>query len=100
MKCPQCQTDISDDSQFCSRCGTPVQAADRVFFTQTRTILQPIEELAPETLLSKVWGHEYGDDVENVKRYIHYLRQKLEQDPDHPRLILTERGFGYYLAEA
>ncbi|MBI3760429.1 MAG: response regulator transcription factor [Chloroflexi bacterium] len=60
---------------------------------------QPGHTLSPETLLARVWGDEYADDVENVKRYIHYLRQKLETDPDHPQLILTERGFGYYLAE-
>lgn len=51
-----------------------------------------------ETLLTKVWGSEYMDDFENVKRYIYYLRQKLETDPTNPQLILTERGFGYYLS--
>jgi len=59
---------------------------------------RPGHTLSPEALLARVWGDEYADDVENVKRYIHYLRQKLESDPDHPQLILTERGFGYYLA--
>jgi hypothetical protein len=52
MKCPECQADISDDSRFCSKCGTPVQAAERIVFSQTRTILSPMEELAPETLLA------------------------------------------------
>ena len=51
MKCPQCQTDISDDSRFCSKCGTPVLAAERIVFSQTRTILKSMEELTPETLL-------------------------------------------------
>jgi two-component system KDP operon response regulator KdpE len=59
---------------------------------------QPGHTLSPKELLFRVWGSEYADDVENVKRYIHYLRQKLEADVEHPRLILTERGFGYYLA--
>lgn len=59
---------------------------------------QPGRTLSPEELLVRVWGSEYADDVENVKRYIHYLRKKLEADIEHPRLILTERGFGYYLA--
>jgi two-component system KDP operon response regulator KdpE len=59
---------------------------------------QPGHTLAPKDLLVQVWGSEYADDVENVKRYIHYLRQKLEDDVEHPQLILTERGFGYYLA--
>ena len=59
---------------------------------------QPGHTLSPRELLVRVWGSEYADDVENVKRYIHSLRQKLEADVEHPRLIMTERGFGYYLA--
>jgi len=59
---------------------------------------QPGHTVSPRELLVRVWGSEYADDVENVKRYIHYLRQKLEADVEHPQLILTERGFGYYLA--
>ena len=51
--------------------------------------------LSHEQLLSDVWGPEYVDDTGYVKRYIWYLRQKLEDDPSRPRYILTERGFGY-----
>jgi two-component system, OmpR family, KDP operon response regulator KdpE len=48
-----------------------------------------------ETLLSKVWGHEYRDEAHYLRLYITYLRQKIERDPTHPRYILTERGMGY-----
>jgi DNA-binding response OmpR family regulator len=48
-----------------------------------------------DTLLSKVWGHEYRDESHYLRLYITYLRQKLERDPAHPRYILTERGMGY-----
>jgi two-component system KDP operon response regulator KdpE len=48
-----------------------------------------------ETLLSKVWGHEYRDEAHYLRLYITYLRQKIERDPAHPRYILTERGMGY-----
>lgn len=51
--------------------------------------------LSHEQLLTDVWGPEYIDDTGYVKRYIWYLRQKLEDDPSHPKYILTERGFGY-----
>ncbi|RME46418.1 MAG: DNA-binding response regulator [Chloroflexi bacterium] len=51
--------------------------------------------LSHEQLLNDVWGPEYVDDTGYVKRYIWYLRQKLEDDPSHPKYILTERGFGY-----
>ena len=59
---------------------------------------RPGHVLSAEALLVQVWGGEYKDEVENVKRYIHYLRQKLEEDPANPRLILTERGFGYFFS--
>jgi len=48
-----------------------------------------------ETLLSRVWGHEYRDESHYLRLYITYLRQKLERDPAHPKYILTERGVGY-----
>src|SRR3990172_2971700 len=39
-------------------------------------------------------------DRHYLKLYIWYLRQKLEKDPNHPLLFLTERGVGYRLARA
>jgi two-component system, OmpR family, KDP operon response regulator KdpE len=48
-------------------------------------------------LLDKVWGSEYSEDFEFVKKYIYRLRNKLETDPKRPKLILSERGFGYKL---
>ncbi|GHO44103.1 response regulator transcription factor [Ktedonospora formicarum] len=52
-----------------------------------------------ETLLSKVWGREYRDEAHYLRLYITYLRQKIEEDPAHPRYILTERGVGYRFKE-
>ncbi len=82
-----------------TRAGQPIHLTPTEFRLLAALAERPGHTLSPETLLSRVWGDEYADDVENVKRYIHYLRQKLETDPDHPQLILTERGFGYFLAE-
>jgi DNA-binding response OmpR family regulator len=48
-----------------------------------------------ETLLAKVWGYEYREEVHYLRLYITYLRQKIEPDPSNPRYILTERGVGY-----
>jgi two-component system KDP operon response regulator KdpE len=49
-----------------------------------------------ETLLSKVWGYEYGEDeIQNLRLYISYLRKKIEPDPSNPRYIFTEIGTGY-----
>jgi len=51
MKCPKCQTDILDDSQFCSKCGTPIHQGDKAFLSHTHTIIRPIDELVPGTEL-------------------------------------------------
>ncbi len=48
-----------------------------------------------ETLLTKVWGHEYIDVNHLLRLYITYLRQKIEPDLANPRYIFTERGLGY-----
>jgi two-component system, OmpR family, KDP operon response regulator KdpE len=46
-------------------------------------------------LVREAWGPAYVDAGDSLKLYIHYLRQKLEQDPDHPEHIITSRGIGY-----
>jgi two-component system KDP operon response regulator KdpE len=48
-----------------------------------------------ETLLTKVWGHEYLNDNHLLRLYITYLRKKIEPDPANPQYIFTERGLGY-----
>ncbi len=48
-----------------------------------------------ETLLAKVWGHEYREEIHYLRLYVTYLRKKIEPDPSHPRYIFTERGVGY-----
>lgn len=53
------------------------------------------------TLLAKVWGREYVDEVDYIRVYIRRLRDKLGDDPDVPRYIRTERGLGYrFIAES
>jgi two-component system, OmpR family, KDP operon response regulator KdpE len=47
------------------------------------------------TLLAKVWGREYIDEVDYIRVYIRRLREKLGDDPERPRYIRTERGLGY-----
>lgn len=48
-------------------------------------------------LLSQVWGPAYEEERQYLKLYVWYLRQKIEEDPSKPQLILTERGVGYRL---
>lgn len=49
-------------------------------------------------LLRRVWGPEYGDEVEYLRVYVSHLRRKIEPDPDCPTYLLTVPGVGYMLA--
>jgi two-component system OmpR family response regulator len=46
-------------------------------------------------LLEKVWGYDYAGDTRTVDVHIRWLRQKIEDDPSHPRHLLAVRSVGY-----
>jgi len=56
--------------------------------------------LPHHTLLAKVWGREYVDEIDYLKVYIRRLRQKLEGDPETSGRIVSERGVGYKFVAA
>ena len=51
-------------------------------------------------LLDSVWGETWVGDPRTVDVHIRWLREKLEDEPGAPRLILTVRGVGYRLVTA
>jgi len=51
--------------------------------------------LTNRSILSQVWDPADADRVEYLRVYIRQLRKKLENDPDHPRMIRNEPGIGY-----
>ena len=50
-----------------------------------------------EQLLEKVWGYDYLGGTRTIDVHIRWLREKIENDPEHPALLLTVRGVGYKL---
>lgn len=56
--------------------------------------------LPHHTLLAKVWGREYTDEIDYLKVYVRRLRQKLEGDPEAIGKIVSERGVGYKFVAA
>jgi two-component system KDP operon response regulator KdpE len=49
-------------------------------------------------LLKEVWGSPHMHDTHYLRIFVRKLRQKIEQDPTQPKILLTELGIGYRLA--
>ncbi|MGA2750579.1 MAG: response regulator [Verrucomicrobiota bacterium] len=48
-------------------------------------------------ILKEVWGPNYGEQTHYLRVYMAHLREKLENDPSRPELLVTEPGVGYRL---
>jgi two-component system KDP operon response regulator KdpE len=55
--------------------------------------------LTHKQILTAVWGPAHTDDTQYLRVYIGHLRQKIEDKPDDPQIIVTEPGVGYRVAE-
>jgi len=60
------------------------------FFTRN-----PGRVFSRDQLLEQVWGYDFAGNSRTVDVHIHWLRDKIEIDPSHPRYLRTSRGAGY-----
>ena len=59
---------------------------------------QPGQVVTREVLLEKVWGYEYYGDIRTVDVTVRRIREKIEKDTSNPKILITKRGVGYYIA--
>jgi two-component system, OmpR family, KDP operon response regulator KdpE len=50
--------------------------------------------------LTEVWGSIHVQDTHYLRIFVRKLRQKIEPHPDSPKILVTELGVGYRLAQA
>ena len=55
--------------------------------------------LTHKQILTAVWGPAHVEDTQYLRVYVGQLRQKIEDKPDDPQIVLTEPGIGYRVAE-
>jgi two-component system KDP operon response regulator KdpE len=75
--------------------GKPVKLTANEFQLLAYLVKNADRVLSPEQILENVWGPEYQDCDNYVHVYVCHLRNKLEEDPKHPRYLLTDHGVGY-----
>ncbi len=76
--------------------GNPVSLTAKEFDLVELLMRNPGRVYSRDNLLNIVWGYEYPGDMRTVDVHIRRLREKLEENPAKPRLILTKWGVGYY----
>jgi two-component system KDP operon response regulator KdpE len=79
--------------------GRPVHLTPTEFELLARLVRSAGRVVTHRHLLRDVWGAEFSEHTEYLRVYMAQLRAKLEADPTRPRLLLTELGVGYRLAE-
>lgn len=57
------------------------------------------EALSQDQLVEQVWGSLRQKGGSALRRYVWFLRKKIEPDPDHPTRLVTVRGYGYRLED-
>ncbi len=89
--------EIDNEAHTVLRDGQPLELSPREFDLLFLLASQPEKVFSTEELLSQIWGAEFIGQPQVVYVHIRWLRQKLEDDPDQPKRILTVRGVGYKL---
>lgn len=88
---------IDAESHTVTRGGGGIELSPREFDLLLALARHADKVVSTEELLAQVWGAEFAGQPQVVYVHIRWLRQKLEEDPNAPRLILTVRGVGYKL---
>jgi len=61
-----------------------------LFLAQNRGLV-----FSRDALLDRVWGYEYAGGTRTVDVHVRWLREKIEEEPSRPKILLTVRGVGY-----
>lgn len=81
-----------------SKNGKPIDLTMKEFDLLTSLMLSKGRVLNRDQLMEKVWDVEFCGDARTVDVHIRYLRQKIEDESENPKYILTVRGVGYRFA--
>jgi|GEM_PF-126329 len=82
------------------RHGERVRLTPTEFKLLERLMLQSGQVVTHRQLLADVWGAEFVEHTHYLRLYMAQLRNKLEEVPSQPKLLITEPGIGYRLSEA
>ena len=87
--------EITPEQVLVTKDGLPIELTKREFDLLNYLAQESGKVFPREELLKQVWEYSYTGDTRSVDVTVRRLREKLEDDPAHPAIILTRRGRGY-----
>ncbi len=90
---------LDPDRRVATVDGTPLDLTYVEFELLRALVTQPGKVFSRRALLQAIWGDSSYREPRTIDVHVRHLREKIEQDPSEPELILTVRGAGYRLRE-
>ncbi|RRG18106.1 DNA-binding response regulator [Weissella viridescens] len=91
---------IHPDAYMVSKDGEDIELTHREFELLYHLAKHIGQVMTRDDLLQTVWGYDYFGDVRTVDVTVRRIREKIEETPSHPQILMTRRGVGYYLKPA
>lgn len=91
---------VDQDTRQAWRSDTRLDLTPREFDVLAYLMRNAGRVVTHRLLLAEVWGPDYAAETQYLRVFINRLRRKIEDDPAHPRTIVTEPGVGYRLLSA
>ena len=88
---------IHPEAYMVSKRGENIELTHREFELLHYLAQHIGQVMTREHLLQTVWGYDYFGAVRTVDVTVRRLREKVEDNPSHPKWLVTRRGVGYYL---
>lgn len=79
--------------------GSEVALAPKEFALLRVLMENPGRVVTRQTLLDKVWGYDFEGEQQTISVHVRWLREKIEEDSNSPRHIITVRSRGYMFKE-
>ena len=96
----KCKTFFLDEARYLTQKeGQTLEMSPKEFELLFMLASSPGRVFRREEILDRIWGYDFPADTRTVDVHIRHLRQKIEDDPQQPRYLLTVRGVGYKFTE-
>lgn len=93
------ELELDDFAHSVRKKGVPVDLTPKEYQLLHLLAINQGRVLSYRTILATIWGSHSVEQKHYVRLYIKRLREKIEDDPEIPQYLLTEKGIGYRLVD-